>query len=588
MLHDTFCLFVLCSSLIALRCSDPHPILSLALFPFPPLPLITFHCVPRCRNKLIAADRVPPPDRSSFSSSASTRGSLSAFPGSSASDDANENTSFAVLMGIYPSAGKASLEARKAQLEDKVDDDGEADAPISSLSLTTSSLDSFLEVFEDDALCMSTCRQWALTLSQDIDLCTDARSVEAVSVRADGEVTLRAFLGFAQKRVAVGFHSLPKITSAGDAADTVRPQPKEDAPLEQLFFTCPRCGWELSVPPLDQTGVFKCSGGPCARLPDALLVQLPDGNIAPLSLQIDEHWIEYPVKSVVVVSRPWSTQEFRLLCDEYKTEGSVLSGLQSSSVVKEKLGGIQAMVSYEIIEELNEWFKDIDVKERGKLNRSAVRAYFQGGGGETGFYAGDTMFYYLDRNQDGWVSLGEFRYAILNIYKKDVKILRVEKIRSLRTKFNTLFDKYQDRLYEEKVRRQRKAEQKAKKEREKYLSEYESKFSEIMVKAAATGAFDDSDSDSDDDANARSKKQTGKQSTTTTSAAGKATSAAAQLPKGAMDSDSDSGSEAGDRPSDTDAAAAATAARASAQRRGSADYSDSSSASDSGSGSDTD
>ncbi len=41
----------------------------------------------------------------------------------------------------------------------------------------------------------------------------------------------------------------------------------------------------------------------------------------------------------------------------------------------------------------------------------------QGGGGEAGFFSGETMFYYMDRNQDGWVEKSEFRIAILNIYK---------------------------------------------------------------------------------------------------------------------------------------------------------------------------
>lgn len=67
----------------------------------------------------------------------------------------------------------------------------------------------------------------------------------------------------------------------------------------------------------------------------------------------------------------------RTICDNDKTEIAVVRKVGSMGQTKEKLGGIQALVSYDIIEELNEWFKEVDYKGKGKLNRFMTSTYFK-------------------------------------------------------------------------------------------------------------------------------------------------------------------------------------------------------------------
>jgi len=198
--------------------------------------------------------------------------------------------------------------------------------------------------------------------------------------------------------------------------------------------------------------VFKCSGPSCVEAPEALLVQLDDGAVAPIELQLEHVWSWYPVQVAVETARKWSAEEVRDICDKKHTEAAIRTSLKTFGEEKEPLGGLQAMVPYEVIQELNAWFRDIDKHNLGRLSRARVKAYFAASGGEAGFYSsGDTMFYFMDRNQDGWVGVAEFRVSILNIYREAISLLRVEKIASLRQKFNMLYIQRQEALAKERA-----------------------------------------------------------------------------------------------------------------------------------------
>jgi len=346
-------------------------------------------------------------------------------------------------------------------------------------------------------------RQWVLAMPRDPDIGLDMRCVNPISRHSEGDVKALGFIGFARKRVMVLFRSIPRVlNSFASSYPPVYPTTKEDDQPDVLYFTCPKCQWELAVPQLDASGAFKCSGDPCAQQPDDLLICLPDGGIIPATLQLDEYWLEYPVFVPLVLGRVWRPDEFRVVCNMSRDESEIVRSTTRVSTVREKLGGIQAQVPYEIIEELNAWFKDIDRKGKGQLSRAVLAAYFTGGGGETGFYTGDTMFYYMDRNQDGWVGLPEFRYAILNIYKKDLAVLRVEKIRNLRQKFNDQFKQYWERVNEERKARERREQFKQRKEQEKYQQEFKKRYQELMLRAAAVGGLSDSEEEEGEEAEA--------------------------------------------------------------------------------------
>jgi hypothetical protein len=297
-------------------------------------------------------------------------------------------------------------------------------------------LDLAVESWDDGADCMRQLRDWARKAQADADVAADWRAMTLVGDVVSGSpLSAVAMLGWTRKLVAVGFHSLPRVVDVDDTIDAVVPETRAQGD----FLSCPRCGWELCVPELDASGVFKCSGESCASVAEALLVRLADGAVAPVELRLEHVWVWTPVFARVQATRKWRASEVRAMCDDKHTEAAISTSVRTAGRVREPVGGLQAQVAGEVLDELSAWFKDIDKRGGGKLSRARVKAYFAASGGEDGFFSGDTMFYCMDRNQDGWVEVSEFRVAILHIYRENIKLLRVEKIAALREKFNGLY-----------------------------------------------------------------------------------------------------------------------------------------------------